>query len=216
MINGSETIMYVRIGPYKNWITTYKFFDQFEKYIGEKWCDFLSDHTQTIVNACWNKWGTQKRKVEVRIDDSDVFGMNHTLSYIILPMLKMIKDDKQGAPYIPDEDVPEHLKSTAAPPKENDWDTDDNHFKRWDHVLDCMIWSFQELHDDFPGEEETWTQKGEIADQGKMFDGPNEDGNYTLKWKTKPILDKDANAAYHARLDHGFLMFGKHFTKLWT
>ena len=47
------------------------------------------------------------------------------------------------------EDVPEELRSTSAPPKENDYDTDDNHFKRWEWILNEMIWAFaQKLDDD--------------------------------------------------------------------
>ena len=48
------------------------------------------------------------------------------------------------APLVDDEDVPEELRSTAAPAKENDWDVDENHFKRWDWVLDEMIWAFEQ------------------------------------------------------------------------
>ena len=53
--------------------------------------------------------------------------MDHTLAMIIVPMLKQLKETKHGAPFVDDEDVPEELKSTSAPAKENDWDTDDNH-----------------------------------------------------------------------------------------
>jgi hypothetical protein len=54
--------------------------------------------------------------------------MDHTLSHIVLPMLKQLKKDKHGSPLVDDEDVPEELRSTSAPAKENDWDIDDNHF----------------------------------------------------------------------------------------
>jgi hypothetical protein len=55
---------------------------------------------------------------------------------------------KHGAPFVDDEDVPDHLKSTAAPAKENEWDTDANHFARWDWVLDEMIFAFECKTDD--------------------------------------------------------------------
>ena len=86
----------------------------------------------------------RKRKVEVRIDNYDTWSMDHTLSYIILPMLKQLKKTTHGAPYVEDKDVPKELRSTSAPPKENSWDVDANHFKRWDWVLDQMIWSFEQ------------------------------------------------------------------------
>ena len=71
-----------------------------------------------------------KQKKEIRIDRQDTWNMAETLADIILPMLKQLKETKHGAPFVDDEDVPEELKSTSAPTKENDWDTDDNHFKR--------------------------------------------------------------------------------------
>ena len=80
-------------------------------------------------------WVNEKRgaqTVYVKIDDHDVWSMYHTLAHIITPMLKKLKEIQHGAPYTDDADVPEHLRSTAAPPKENEWDTDENHFKRWE------------------------------------------------------------------------------------
>ena len=79
----------------------------------------------------------------VKIDKWDTWSMDTTISYIILPMVKQLHADKHGAPNVDDEDVPEELKSVSAPPKENVWDVDANHFKRWDYILDEMIWSFE-------------------------------------------------------------------------
>jgi hypothetical protein len=58
-------------------------------------------------------------------------------------MLKQLKETKHGAPYVDEKDVPEEL----WPPKEQisamyQGQTDDNHFKRWDWVLDEMIYAF--------------------------------------------------------------------------
>jgi hypothetical protein len=51
----------------------------------------------------------------IKIDKWDTWSMDHTLSPIILPMLKQLKEVKHGAPNVEDEDVPEHLRSTSAP-----------------------------------------------------------------------------------------------------
>ena len=92
----------------------------------------------------------KKRMVKVKLDNYDTWSMDHTLSYIVLPMLKQLKETKHGAPYVDDKDVPKELRSTSAPPKENDWDVDANHFKRWDWVLDEIIWSFeQKISDEY-------------------------------------------------------------------
>jgi len=89
-----------------------------------------------------------ERTVEIRIDEWDTWSMDHTLALIILPMLKQLKETTNGAPYVDDEDVPENLRSTSAPPTENEWDTDDYHFDRWDWVLDEMIYAFEHIIND--------------------------------------------------------------------
>jgi len=70
-----------------------------------------------------------KQKKSIRIDPWDTWNMAHTLADIIHPMLKQLHKTNHGAPYTDDEDVPEHLRSTNAKPKKNEWDTDSNHFK---------------------------------------------------------------------------------------
>ena len=82
------------------------------------------------------------QKVKVQIDKWDTWNMDCTLAHIIVPMLIQLKQAKQGAPYVDDCDVPDSIKSTSAPPKENDYDVDQFHFDRWDYVLDEMIWAF--------------------------------------------------------------------------
>jgi hypothetical protein len=92
--------------------------------------------------------GERARKINIRIDKYDTWSMDSTLALIIHPMLVQLKQTKHGSPWIDDEDVPEELRSTSAPPKENEWDTDDNHHARWDWVLDEMIWAFETHLDD--------------------------------------------------------------------
>jgi hypothetical protein len=118
--------------------------------------------------------------------------MNHTLALIILPMLKQLQDTKHGAPYVDDEDVPDHYRSTAAEPKENEWDTDSNHFKRWDWVLEEMIYSFEkELDEDW--DMEFWRRGGEGWTDEKIA-------------QRKVIQD---------RISNGFRLFGKYYQALW-
>lgn len=44
-----------------------------------------------------------------------------------------------------------NLRSTEAPPTKHEWDTDDNFFKRWEWIMDEMIWTFDQIlkEDDF-------------------------------------------------------------------
>ena len=116
-----------------------------------------------------------KQKISVKIDPWDTWSMDHTLGIIILPMLKQLKETTHGAPFVDDEDVPEELKSTSAPPKENEYDTDANHFKRWDWALDEMIFAFEHKVDDsweeeFRSGEIDWIEALErMASKGKPF-----------------------------------------------
>ena len=74
----------------------------------------------------------EAQEMSIHIDEYDTWSMDHTLAPIILPMLKQLKETKHGSPEVDDADVPEELRSTSAPPKEKDWDIDDNWHKRWD------------------------------------------------------------------------------------
>lgn len=151
-----------------------------------------------------------KRTIKVHIDKYDTWNMNSTLALIIVPMLKQLKATTHGAPYIDDEDVPEELKSTSAPPKETEWDTDENHFKRWDWVLDQMIWSFENLvNDDWEnqfhtGEHDTYTKK-------------QENGTYLMVRGEKDTshFDADGYKAYSDRITNGTRLFGKYYRSLW-
>lgn len=156
----------------------------------------------------------------VKIDGWDTWSMDHTLSPIILPMLKQLQASKHGAPFVDDEDVPEALKSTSAPPKENEWDTDDNHFKRWDWVLDEMIFSFTCKVDD------SWEdayREGNIEFNWVPVD---KDGNVVPKGEHKYYqMERGPNDTYkcdyegmkvvEARIQNGFRLFGKYYQALW-
>jgi len=152
----------------------------------------------------------------VKIDRWDTWSMDHTLGAIALPMLKQLQETKHGAPFVDDADVPEELKSTSAPAKENEWDTDANHFLRWDWVLAEMIFAFEHKLDD--SWEDTY-RKGEIdwkskacewdesgkATMYQMVDGPDHTYEY----------DYEAAKLVHDRIQRGFVLFGKYYQNLW-
>jgi len=155
----------------------------------------------------------------VKIDRWDTWSMDSTLTPIILPMLKQLKKDKHGAPYTEDADVPERLRSTtkaAIKSKKESWDTDCNHFKRWDWIMDEMIWAFEQLADDWEAQFHTgksdivWVPSKELDAKGKpltyeMKAGPKD----TRKW------DKKGYMKHSARIDNGTRLFGKYFRALW-
>lgn len=167
--------MYVKIGKYpptrincnllannldKKYGHKWPSYDQYTKY--DKVIKHLDDLIQNIYNATINKLIKNKnRKIIIRIDPQDVWNVDNTLAYIILPILKKLKESKHGSPFVDDEDVPDELKSTSAEPKENTWDIDSNHHKRWAYVLDEMIFAFEAEvnHWEEPDDGDTYTNK---------------------------------------------------------
>lgn len=148
---------------------------------------------------------------KVKIHKYDTWSMDLTLSPIILPMLKQLRDTKHGAPHVDDEDVPEWLKSTSAPAKDNEWDTDDNWHKRWDYVIDCMIWSFIQLEDE---DNDAQFHTGVI--DNKFV--PCEDGAGSVMEKGPKdthVFHKDAYLAHNERIQNGLRLFGKYYRGLW-
>jgi len=127
--------------------------------------------------------------------------MDHTLAHIVLPMLIQLKATKHGAPWVDDEDVPEELRSTSAPPKENEYDKDDFHFKRWDWVLDEMIWAFEQKCRDH-WEDDYYGDYVEDQKNGSMVG--------SFKW-----IDHEGLKTHQERMTNGFKLFGKYYENLW-
>jgi hypothetical protein len=97
----------------------------------------------------------------VHIDEYDTWNMNTTLAKIILPMLKQLKEDKYGYP------------STLTE-------------KKWNTIVDEMIWSFEQVLDD-ESDEKFWTDR----------------------------IDWDGLRAHNKRIDKGLALFGKYYRNLW-
>lgn len=208
--------MKVYLSKYRHhWLSPYTILEKiyfwreidYDEPVIDKWSDILAPYCeklQKFLNF------VHPQISYVKIDRYDTWDMDKTLSPIILPMLKQLKDTKQGAPNVDDEDVPEELKSTSAEPKENDWDTDSNHFKRWDYVISEMIWAFEQLVDD-SWEDQYYTGESDYvfvknADgYSVMEEGPN----HTQEW------DCDGWTKHHKRIDNGTRLFGKYYRNLW-
>lgn len=156
----------------------------------------------------------------VKIDYWDTWSMDHTLAYVILPMLKQLNEKKHGAPCVDDEDVPEELKSTSAPPKENEYDTDENHFKRWDWVMGEMIFAFECKVDD------SWEDAFREGNIDTLWVPVDAAGNEVPKGENKFYqmkdgpkhtykCDYDGMKVVQDRITNGFRLFGKYYQGLW-
>ena len=211
--------MKVVIGPYKSWIGPFQIADALcfwvkpikDEYGMSTKPDWVHDFgtwlsggkngESWLLKVCQWIESKRTRRIYVKIDKYDTWSMDHTLAYIILPMLKQLKADKHGAPSVDDEDVPDNLKSTNAPAKENDWDLDEHHFSRWDWVLDEMIWAFEQQSDN---------ADAEFYDHGETI--PGED---LMDSVARMKVDEAGLKAWHERKKNGYKLFGKYYEALW-
>ena len=201
--------MKVYLNKYRyHWISPYTVLEKvffwreidYDEPIIDKWSDRLTPICQGIQKVL----DFIHPKINyVKIDRWDTWSMDYSLSFIVVPMLKQLKETKHGAPFVDDEDVPEELKSTSAPPKENDWDTDENHFKRWDWALNEMIWAFEQNLDN--NSEEKFFDHAEWDEKEKDF------GKNLHKIK----IDQPGLKDHQDRKANGFRLFGKYYQGLW-
>lgn len=182
--------MYVKMKPYRDYFGPFQLAEKI-LFWKDKDSDAVFDLgekiSETFIGDFLN-WidSKKKRTKKVRIDKYDTWSMDNTLAVIILPMLKQLKATKHGSPAVADEDVPEHLRSTVKPAK-NEYEIDDLYHERWDWVMDEMIWAFEQIVDD--------------SKENLYFD----DGT----------LDVEGWKAYNKRIDNGTRLFGVYFRGLW-
>ena len=173
--------MKVYIGPYGDRITPWKiartlFFWKKENMTETDFVDRIGDFFAWGFNQekrnptifyrflMW-LYSNKKRKISINIDNYDVWNMDHTLSLIILPMLKLLKENNHSGPYVDLVDTPEELhppEDELQSFKQGGY-TDSNFFKRWEYVLDEMIWAFEKIASGdifFDSEEEKRVQRG--------------------------------------------------------
>lgn len=213
--------MYVKIGPYRNWWTSQIHYNYMNKKYNYQWensttkyehfLEKLENILQKIYNKTINRF-ERKRKINVKIDDYDVWSMDSTLAYIIVPMLKKLRDNKQGSPFVDLKDVPEKLH-----PQKNQKDSwkngeiDETHHERWVWVLDEIIWAFEQVNENWEkqyttGEYDYKFEKIEGSSYSELKTGPNHTA----------VTDWEARKAHQERMDNGFRLFGCYFQSLWS
>jgi hypothetical protein len=229
--------MKIYIGPHTNWFGPYQlaeklmfWVDKYDdprvhsfghflatgKFYRPKKIERMGEEPSTLLCRFLTWVHTfKKRRVYIKIDKYDTWNMDSTLGMIALPMLKQLQATKHGAPFVDDEDVPDELKSTAAPPKENEYDTDANHFKRWDYAIAEMIFAFEHKLDD------TWQDKFRSGkhdliwvEDDKLY---NEEKVYRMEKGPDDTYqcDYDGIAEVEKRIQNGFRLFGKYYQALW-
>jgi hypothetical protein len=231
--------MKVHIGPYVNWVGPYQIADKLffwvDKYpddeLENRWDYKLHDKFGTWLASTWVadfcQWihDFKKRTVKVKIDYYDVWSMDSTLTPIILPMLKKLKEVKHGSGYIDLEDVPEAMRLTNTEDYDsqstfefyNDPELTRQNIKcdvhtRYEWALDEMIWAFEQLNDE-NWEDQYWKTKPEID----FEEYPEDEGKTSrpLRWKVKGEADWEGMQKHRDRIQNGLRLFGKYFQTLW-
>ena len=151
---------------YRNhWVSPYVILEKvffwreidYDEPLIEKLSDFLNP-----FSVAWQKFldFVHPRINYVKIDKYDTWSMDHTLADIILPMLKQMKATKHGSPLVDLEDVPEELRMVGYEdassqytldldnPEEYGKDSWELTHRRWEWVLDEMIFAFEHYVDD--------------------------------------------------------------------
>jgi len=130
----------------------------------------------------------------VKIDRWDTWSMDYTLAYIILPMLKQLKETNHGYHLVDLEDVPVELRSITHEEYDNqlyfDWYQDkqfeDLGSARWDWVMNEMIWAFEQICDD----------------------------DHDAQFHTNGF-DVEGYQKHNDRINNGTRLFGKYYRGLW-
>jgi hypothetical protein len=165
----------------------------------EKWADRLEPIAKAI------QWVLNKIDPEikyVKIDYYDTWSMDHTLSPIILLMLKQLKVTKHGFGLVDDEDVPWELRSYSCVKDWEDWEWDSRAESRYEYILDEMIWTFEQLSD--------------FEIESKFYDHTGAEKEHSVYGKIHKIkIDQEGLKAHNDRVDNGLRLFGKYFRTLW-
>ena len=188
-----------------HWISPYTMLEKiifwreidYDEPLIEKWSDRLLPISKSIQ---WFLDLVHPRINYVKIDYYDTWNMDSTLTPIILPMLKQLRDTKHGSGFVDLEDVPEDMRYTNTEDYYDQKTFDFYHepdlqkiqcdiHDRWDWVLDEMIFAFEKITDD-NWENQFWSKDNRECD-----------------WNgRKKIQD---------RINNGLYLFGKYYQNLW-
>lgn len=210
--------MKVKLGPYISWVGPYQIADAIffwhepypENELANRWDYRLHDQFGDWLASTWVKdlceWiqSHRKRTEQVKIDPYDVWSMDHTLALIIHPMLLQLKEQKHGYGWIDDKDVPKNLRSTAKGARDgcDEYDWDHNAEKRYDYMLNELIWTFEQLVND--------------GGTDQFYDHAAVDNTADINTQVNQIkVDQAGLEAHEARIANGLRLFGKYFRSLW-
>jgi len=132
----------------------------------------------------------KNRRIDIRIDSYDTWSMDSTLSFIILPMLKQLKEAQHGSALMPahEQTSTSSVQYTFDFYAEDDKKAWEEGHKQWNEIMDHMIWTFEEQV-----KEET-------------------DENYSFQMLDLPTEEYLARSD---KMQEGYELFGKYYRNLW-
>jgi len=230
--------MKIHIGPYLDWIDPYQIAERIifwaDRYDDDdiwasrqhklgRWLALDRNGKPTwLARLCQWYHDRKARKISIEIDRYDVWGMDHTLSLIIVPMLEKLKDHKHGSPLVDNEDLPPHLKLSKRETKVNQdghWDkklkatedeikaANEKFHACWDWILDEMIWAFsQHAKEDWEAQfhsgkhDQLWQkvdyQGNKIGDPKRLDDRSDKEGKTDEKFMYQMVIGPNDTHVY--------------------
>lgn len=165
---------------------------------------------------------SDSRKIDVKIESFDTWSLDSSLAHIILPALIQLKNTKHGVP------------SEFAYVGGADWESQDSFdfykethdecfniaCKRWEDILDKMIWSFQQIVFD------NWEKQYQHGTPEYDWSSAEDyvDPNTGKTEKTYRMIDKNPSEhwtdyegmrLHEERIQEGLELFGKYYKHLW-
>lgn len=158
------------------------------------------------------------QKVEVDIQRHDILSMDYTLALIILPMLLYFKEQRTG---VPGQLYSEHYGNQYEFSFVDENLAENYRAKKWEDILDKMIWSFQQIIEDATTSKYSHgTFDFKFKKSKKKFTNP-----VTGKQETVYVLEENENNTYwfddvgydlhNKRIQEGLKLFGEYYSSLW-
>ncbi len=166
--------------------------------------------------------GAGHQKVNVEVERHDTYSMDHTLAYIIYPLLLQLKNTKHGVPgdFANVGGASYDSQESFDFYKDSHNEAFDEKCKEWEEILDKMIWSFEQLIiDNYDSIYHHGESKFEFVDTEPMLNpvtGKMEvmhqmvDANPEEHW-----YDYEGHMEHDRRIQEGLDLFGKYYRNLW-
>ena len=148
------------------------------------------------------RWRQKKKITGYTFSKLQIWNASDTMVSFILPLLKEFK--KMNRHGYPDRD-----EATDTPEK-------------WEAILDRMIYSFDQIHREYPDSPRNLANERMLKDHPDVYDYTLEKETRTMhylhqdwfkEYFTKAVNEEEL--AYRKRVEEGLLLFGKYLQDLW-